>query len=65
MLITGDTIIGDLLDKAPGLEDILLENGMHCLGCPSARNETLGEACEVHGIDISALLADLNNTVSH
>jgi hybrid cluster-associated redox disulfide protein len=60
MKIDGDVVIGDLLDKNPEVEDILLELGMHCLGCPASRGETIAEACEVHGIDPDALLAKLN-----
>ena len=45
---------------APEKADILLEAGMHCLGCPSAQAETLEEACMVHGIDVEELLEKLN-----
>jgi hybrid cluster-associated redox disulfide protein len=51
MEITKDTIIGDILD---------VEIGMHCLGCPAARSETLEEACQVHGQDADVLLAKIN-----
>ena len=47
-----DTKIGELLEKAPEKAEILLEAGMHCLGCPASQMETLEEACEVHGIDV-------------
>ena len=49
--ITKDTIIGDILDIAPHTAPIFLSIGMHCLGCPSSRGETVEEACMVHGID--------------
>lgn len=52
--------IGELLEKAPEKADILLEAGMHCLGCPASQAETLEEACEVHGIDVEELIKDLN-----
>ena len=52
--------IGDLLEKFPDKADILLESGMHCIGCPAAQMETLEEACEVHGIDVEELVAKLN-----
>ena len=58
--ITKDTIIGDLLDSNPSCAKYFLEMGMHCLGCPSARGETIGEACMVHGADINTLLQKLN-----
>ena len=60
MKIEKTTKIGELMEKAPEKADILLEAGMHCLGCPSAQAETLEEACMVHGIDVEELLAKLN-----
>lgn len=55
-----DTIIGDILDVAPQTAPIFLSIGMHCLGCPSSRGETVEEACAVHGIDVDKLLALVN-----
>ena len=55
-----DTKIGELLEKAPEKAEILLEAGMHCLGCPAAQGETIEEACDVHGIDVDELIAKLN-----
>jgi hydroxylamine reductase len=55
-----DTRIGELLEKAPEKADILLEIGMHCLGCPASQMETLEEACSVHGIDVNEVLEKLN-----
>ena len=52
--------IGELLEKNPEKADILLQAGMHCLGCPASQGETLEEACEVHGIDVEELLEQLN-----
>lgn len=52
--------IGDLLQAYPDKADILLEAGMHCLGCPASQMETLEEACEVHGIDVDELVETLN-----
>lgn len=60
MFITGDSVIGDLLEHDPKIEDVLLNHGMHCPGCPAARGETLAEACEVHGLDLDALLAAIS-----
>ena len=59
--ITKDTIIGDILDVAPQTAPIFLSIGMHCLGCPSSRGETVEEACMVHGIDCDGFLAQLNH----
>ena len=60
MEINKDTRIGEILEKAPEKAEILLEVGMHCLGCPASQMETLAEACEVHGIDVEEVVAKLN-----
>ena len=52
--------IGDLLQAYPDKADLLLEAGMHCLGCPASQMETLEEACVVHGIDVDELVETLN-----
>ncbi len=64
MTITKETIIGDILDKAPELSPIFLEIGMHCLGCPSARMETVEQACYVHGENADELVSKLNNALN-
>ena len=58
--ITKDTIIGDILDMAPQTAPIFLSIGMHFLGCPSSRGETVAEACAVHGVDVEKLLEAVN-----
>lgn len=60
MEITKNTIIGDILDMDFDAAPYFLEIGMHCLGCPSARSETIEEACAVHGTDPEELVAKLN-----
>ncbi len=60
MAITKDIFIGDILDVKPDAAPYFLAMGMHCLHCPSARGETLAEACAVHGVDVEDLLAKLN-----
>lgn len=59
-MIDKDMKIGELLQSYPEKADILLDAGMHCLGCPASQAETLAEACEVHGIDVEDLLKELN-----
>lgn len=59
-MINADTKIGELLETAPEKADILLEAGMHCLGCPASQAETIKEACDVHGIDVEEILKRLN-----
>lgn len=54
--ITKDMTIGEILRKAPQVAPVLMETGMHCLGCPSAQGETLEEAAMVHGMDIDELM---------
>lgn len=58
--ITKDTLIGDILKINPNSVPILLNMGMHCLGCPSSQGETLEEACQVHGVDVDAIVEELN-----
>lgn len=61
MEIKKDMTIEELLENAPEKADILLEAGMHCLGCPASQAETIEEACEVHGIDADELIRKLNS----
>ncbi len=63
MTITKDTIIGDILDTAPQTAPLFLDIGMHCLGCPSSRGETIEQACYVHGIEVDELVTALNNAI--
>ena len=60
MTINKDTIIGSILDVAPDTAPLFLEMGMHCLGCPSARGETIEQACMVHGVNADELVAKIN-----
>lgn len=60
MVITKETLIGDILEADATTAPFFLEMGMHCLGCPSARGESIGEACQVHGVDVNTLIEKLN-----
>ena len=60
MEITKDMCIGDVLDMDTGAAKYFFEIGMHCLGCPSARGETIEQACAVHGTDADALIEKIN-----
>lgn len=60
MKIEKNTKIGEIVEKAPEKAEVLLECGMHCLGCPASQAETLEEACMVYGIDVEELLEKLN-----
>lgn len=55
-----ETIIGEVLDMAPETAPLFMAIGMHCLGCPASRGETIEEACMVHGIDADEFLKHLN-----
>lgn len=58
--ITKETMIGSLMVTNPEVAPILMQIGMHCLGCPSAQHETVEEAAMVHGVDPELLLEKLN-----
>lgn len=57
--ITKDMTIGEILRTNPDVAPILMNAGMHCLGCPSAQGETLAEAAMVHGIAVDDLMAKI------
>ena len=60
MKVTKESIIGDVLDLAPETAQFFFEIGMHCLGCPSARGESIADACMVHGTNADELVAKIN-----
>ncbi|MBQ9354411.1 MAG: DUF1858 domain-containing protein [Clostridia bacterium] len=60
MTITKDMLIGDVLDMDQTAAQYFLEIGMHCLGCPCSRGESIKQACEAHGTDCDKLLEKLN-----
>lgn len=59
-MITEDMNIIDILDQSPEMEKVFLRHGLNCAGCPGSHMESLREAAEGHGIDVKALVADLN-----
>ena len=59
-MITKDMVINEIINAKEGAAQILMANGMGCLGCPSAQMETLEQASEIHGVNIEKLLKDLN-----
>ena len=60
MEVTKNTLIGDVLDFDPETAQYFFEIGMHCLGCPHSRGESIEDACAVHGTDADALIAKIN-----
>ena len=59
MEITKQTTMGDMLEYDMGIAYILMQSGMHCVGCPSSIGESLEEACAVHGLDADTVLASI------
>lgn len=63
--VTKQTIIGDILDEAPDTAPFFLEMGMHCLGCPASRGESIEQACMVHATDADELVEKINNFLAN
>ncbi len=63
MTIEKTSIIGDVLDNYPQTAPVFLSIGMHCLGCPASRGESVEEACMVHGVDADELIKKLNDVI--
>ena len=64
MEITKQTTMGDMIEYDRGIAVVLMEAGMHCVGCPSSIGESLEEACMVHGLDADVVLANINEYLS-
>ena len=63
--VTKDTMIGALLQIDQNVAPLLLNIGMHCLGCPSSQMETIEEAAMVHGLDPDDLVVEINTFIDH
>jgi len=61
--ITKDTVISDILSIAPDSVPLFRSIGMHCLGCAMSSGETLGQACQAHGVDVEDLLSKLSEYI--
>lgn len=61
MVVTKESLIGDVLDFDIETAKFFMEIGMHCLGCPASRGESIEEACEVHGTDADTLVKNIND----
>ena len=59
MEITKETTMGQMLEYDMGIAYILMQSGMHCVGCPSSIGESLEEACAVHGLDPDVVMASI------
>lgn len=60
MKVTKDSIIGDILDFDIETARFFFEIGMHCLGCPASRGESIADACAVHGTNADELVEKIN-----
>ena len=63
MVIEKTSIVGDVLDAYPQTAPVFMSIGMHCLGCPASRGESVEDACMVHGIDVDELIKKLNEAI--
>ncbi|MCI9643005.1 MAG: DUF1858 domain-containing protein [Eubacterium sp.] len=64
-VVTKETIIGDVLDMCPETAPLFLEMGMHCLGCPASRGESIEAACMVHGTNADELVDKINDFIKN
>ena len=62
--VTGETLVGEVVTRYPETVEILISIGMHCLGCPHSRAESLNEACAVHAIDPAEVIEAINNRIA-
>ena len=62
--ITKKMTFAELLEKHPKSQEILLNKGMHCIGCPMSQMESLEDGCKAHGIDPEAVVKELNKKIS-
>lgn len=64
MIVTKDTLVGDVIDFDMDAARFFFEINMYCVGCPHSRGESIAEACAVHGADADELVARLNEYFS-
>ena len=64
MTVTKKSVIGDVLDFDAGTAEFFFSIGMHCLGCPASRGESIEDACAAHGTDADELVKKINEYLS-
>ena len=64
MYVTGETLVGEIVTRYPEAIEVLLSIGMHCLGCPASRAESLADACAVHGIPADGVIDAINQKIA-
>lgn len=62
--VNGKTLIGEIVSQYPETAEVLYGIGMHCLGCPASRGESLEDACAVHGVDAEKVIKSINEKIS-
>ncbi|MCR5297486.1 MAG: DUF1858 domain-containing protein [Clostridiales bacterium] len=62
--VTGETLVGEIVTQYPEAVEILFSIGMHCLGCPASRAESLADACAVHGIEADRVIEAINRRIA-
>ncbi len=62
--VSGETLVGEIVTQYPEAIEILLSIGMHCLGCPASRAESLADACAVHGINPDGVIEAINKKIA-
>lgn len=63
--VTKDTLIGEALMIDMGIAELLMESGMHCVGCPASQAESIEEACAVHGMETQPLVDKINEYLAN
>ena len=62
--VNSETLVGEIVTQYPEAVEVLFSIGMHCLGCPAARAESLADACAVHGIPVDGVVEAINNKIA-
>ncbi|MCR5175739.1 MAG: DUF1858 domain-containing protein [Anaerovibrio sp.] len=62
--VNESTLIGEIVNNYPDAAELLMEMGMHCLGCPASQAESLADACAVHGMDAQPVIDRLNHKIA-
>ena len=64
MIVTKNTLVGELVNEYPETAEVLYGIGMHCLGCPASQGDSVECACEIHGIDTQLVVTALNEMIA-
>ena len=62
--VTGETLVGQIVREYPEAAPVLMSIGMHCLGCPASRAESLADACAVHGMPVDRVVEAINTKIA-